>query len=67
MTDIKLEIQNSTLGQKAKTGNYLLTPKEMKERIKETAKKVAKEHGMSRKDTRTLIKLTTVSLMGTGA
>ena len=65
MADTKLEIQNSTLGQKAK--NDFITPAEMKRRIKETAKKTAKEHGLNRKQTRELIKLTTVSLMGTSA
>lgn len=67
MTDIKLEIQNSTLGQKAKVGNKFITPAEMKARIKATTHATAKAQGLNRKQTRELIKLTTVSLMGTGA
>lgn len=47
--------------------NDFITLAEMKKRIKETAKAQAKRHGLRRKQTRELIKLTTISLMGTSS
>lgn len=47
--------------------NELITPAQMKRNIKRSALKVAKKDGLTRKQTRELIKAVTISLMGTGA